>query len=190
VGGPTRAGGGAGEFGCGLGWHQAAMHPPRWRADQPGQDGYESGSICHPAKPALPERLTHPHPHTFTCTAIHAIAHMCTRMARFCRQRDSPRTCPVSLLRAHTTTTSAHVPLPIQRFCPSSCQPPGTLVAVQVRADASLPLDGSVSAQQPTCRQPLNLFGVVWGERRASRQYLSCCSAGECARVRQGTNQG
>jgi hypothetical protein len=35
-----------------------------------------------------------------------------------------------TLLRANTTTTSAQVPLPIQRFWPSSSQPPVTLVAL------------------------------------------------------------
>ena len=59
------------------------------------------------------------------------------------------RTWPSSLLRAHTTATSAHVPLPIQRLRPLSCQPPATRVALHVRPLASLPLEGSVSAQQP-----------------------------------------
>jgi hypothetical protein len=36
------------------------------------------------------------------------------------------RTCPSTLLRAQTTTTSAQVPLPIQRFWPSSTHPPVT----------------------------------------------------------------
>mmetsp|Transcript_37935 Transcript_37935/g.112318 ORF Transcript_37935/g.112318 Transcript_37935/m.112318 type:complete len:453 (-) Transcript_37935:164-1522(-) len=55
----------------------------------------------------------------------------------------------VSLLRAHTTVTSDHVPLPIQRLLPSIIQPPGTLVAVVWMAAASDPYAGSVSAQQP-----------------------------------------
>ena len=70
-------------------------------------------------------------------------------------------TWPDSLLRAHTTQTSAHVPLPIQRFWPSRTQPPGTLVALVVRPLASLPLDGSVSAQQPTCGAARGGLGVV-----------------------------
>ena len=59
-------------------------------------------------------------------------------------------TCPVSVLRAHTTTTSPQVPLPIHRLRPSRVHPPpGAGVAVVCRAAASDPLDGSVSAQAP-----------------------------------------
>lgn len=46
-------------------------------------------------------------------------------------------------------------PLPIQRLRPFRIQPPGTLRAVVVRAEASLPLLGSVKAQQPTCGEGL-----------------------------------
>ena len=59
----------------------------------------------------------------------------------------------VSLLRAQMIATSANVPLPIQRLRPLSTQPPCTRRAVVVRAEASEPLEGSVSAQQPTLLQ-------------------------------------
>lgn len=59
------------------------------------------------------------------------------------------------------TCAPAHVALPIQRLRPLSIQPPLTRVAVVVSPLASLPLLGSVSAQQPTFLQ---------GDGRAGRQ--------------------
>jgi hypothetical protein len=41
-------------------------------------------------------------------------------------RQQHKHTWPSTLLRAQTTTTSAHVPLPIQRFWPSRTQPPVT----------------------------------------------------------------
>mmetsp|Transcript_23970 Transcript_23970/g.66584 ORF Transcript_23970/g.66584 Transcript_23970/m.66584 type:complete len:268 (+) Transcript_23970:599-1402(+) len=62
-------------------------------------------------------------------------------------------TFPVATSLAHTTVTSANVPLPIHRLYPFSLQPPSTFLAIICMPAASLPCPGSVSAQQPTSRQ-------------------------------------
>jgi hypothetical protein len=43
------------------------------------------------------------------------------------KQNDYPFNCFVSAFLAKIMSTSANVLLPIQRFWPSKCQPPGTL---------------------------------------------------------------
>jgi hypothetical protein len=42
------------------------------------------------------------------------------------KRDDYPFSCFVSAFLAKITSTSANVLLPIQRFWPSNCQPPGT----------------------------------------------------------------
>mmetsp|Transcript_24389 Transcript_24389/g.63351 ORF Transcript_24389/g.63351 Transcript_24389/m.63351 type:complete len:278 (-) Transcript_24389:166-999(-) len=80
---------------------------------------------------------------------------------------------PVAVFRAHTTVTSANVPLPIHRFCPFNIQPPGTGVAVVLRALASLPWSGSVSAQHAT----------FWHVFMSGRYLCFCSSLPICAIV-------
>jgi hypothetical protein len=60
-----------------------------------------------------------------------------------------PLTWPSSAERAHTTTTSAIEPLPIQRLAPSSTQPSPSRRALVSSATESEPCMGSVSANAP-----------------------------------------
>mmetsp|Transcript_29669 Transcript_29669/g.53163 ORF Transcript_29669/g.53163 Transcript_29669/m.53163 type:complete len:333 (+) Transcript_29669:325-1323(+) len=82
-------------------------------------------------------------------------------------------TLPVAVFRAHTTVTSANVPLPIHRFWPSRIHPPSVLVAVVLSALASLPCSGSVSAQHATFRQAF----------KSGRYLFFCSSLPICAMV-------
>ena len=59
-------------------------------------------------------------------------------------------TCPSAVSRAHTITTSAMVPFPIQRFRPSSTQVSPSSRALVDRAIESDPCSGSVSANAAT----------------------------------------
>ena len=61
-----------------------------------------------------------------------------------------PLTWPSSSERAHTTTTSAIEPLPIQRLAPSSTQSSPSRRALVSSATESEPCSGSVSANAPT----------------------------------------
>ena len=58
-------------------------------------------------------------------------------------------TWPSSSERAHTTTTSAIDPLPIQRLAPSSTQSSPSRRALVSSATESEPCSGSVSAKAP-----------------------------------------
>ena len=60
-----------------------------------------------------------------------------------------PLTWPSSSERAHTTTTSAIEPLPIQRLAPSSTQSSPSRRALVSSATESEPCSGSVSANAP-----------------------------------------
>ena len=89
------------------------------------------------------------------------------RQAQVASLRGSSRF-DTQMMPADSLHAPAKVALPIQRLSPFSSQPPDTRLAVVCRADASLPLLGSVRPQAPTvlsaarsgsssCRQALSL---------------------------------
>ena len=96
-----------------------------------------------------------------TCFQTHTVRQLLPASLMYSSQSD------MQMMPADALHLPAKVALPIQRLSPFSSHPPGTRLAVVCRAEASLPLLGSVRPQAPT------VFSAARSGSSSCRQGLS-----------------